>query len=72
MRRIGNGYKGLKHFSMLVINPAPIIENYRQISYAFNEGVKEVTETVMQDARNENHRESPDEIVDSVVSLDGS
>ena len=61
MRRIGNGCEGLKRFLRLMNHPPPVTEkNHRKKSYAFNKGVKEVAETVMQDACNEIRRASPD------------
>ena len=73
MRRIGNGYEGLKRFLVLMNHPPPMTEkNYRKIAYAFNKGVKEVAGTVMQDACIEIRRNSPDEIIDTAVSLDGT
>ena len=61
MRRIGNGCEGLKRFLIFMNHPPPVTEkNYRKKSYAFNKGVKEVAETVMQDACNEIRRASPD------------
>ena len=61
MRRIGNGYEGLKRFLIFMNLLPPVIEkNYRKKSYAFNKGVKEVAETVMQDACTEIRRDSPD------------
>ena len=65
MPRIGNGYEGLKRFLILMNHPP-------SMTYAFNMGVKEVAETVMQNACNEIRRDSPDEIFDSTVSLDGT
>ena len=73
LRRIGNGYEGLKRFLVLMNHPPPMTEkNYRKIAYAFNKGVKEVAGTVMQDACIEIRRNSPDEIIDTAVSLDGT
>ena len=73
MRRIGNGYEGLKRFLVLMNHPPPMTEkNYRKIAYAFNKGVKEVAGTVMQNACIEIRRNSPNEIIDTAVSLDGT
>ena len=37
MRRIGNGYEGLKRFLVLMNHSPPVTEkNYRKISHAFN------------------------------------
>ena len=59
MRRIGNGYEGLKRFLVLMNHPPLMTEkNYRKILSAFNKGVKEVAEIVMQDACNEIRRDS--------------
>ena len=60
MRRIGNGCEGLKRFLIFMNHPPVTEKNYRKKSYAFNKGVKEVAETVMQDAWNEIWRASPD------------
>ena len=61
MQRIGNGYEGLKRFLILMNHPPPCDrEELPKKSHAFNKGLKEVTETVMQDACNEIHRDSPD------------
>ena len=49
MRRIGGGYQSLKKFLMLMDHPPPMTEkNYRNISYSFNQKIKEVAETLMQ------------------------
>ena len=51
MRRIGNGYQGLKRFLNLMNHPHPMTEtNYGKITNCFNKAVKVVAETIMQDA----------------------
>ena len=72
MRRIGNGYQGLKRFLNLMNHPHPMTEtNYGKITNCFNKAVKVVAETIMQDACIEIRGESP-EVVDTGVTNDGT
>ena len=53
MRRVGNGYAGMKRFLVLMNmnHPSPMTEkNYRKLSSVYRNSVKEVAETVMQEA----------------------
>ena len=71
MRRIGNGLQGLKRFLMLTNHPPPMLErSYRKVGVKFNEGVKSVTEDIMQDACQEIRGSS--DFVDTGVSVDGT
>ena len=51
MRRIGSGYAGMKRFLVLMNHPSSMTEqNYRKLSSVYRNSVKEVAETVMQEA----------------------
>ena len=78
MRRIGNGYAGMKRFLFLMNHPSPMTEkNYRKLSSVYRNSVKEVAETVMQEAAleiyNKKHdADYDDNIVDTGISADGT
>ena len=75
MRRIGNGYQGLKKFLMLMNHPPPMTEkNYRKTSSVFNKSVKHVAKMVMHEAAEEIHSSNSfeNDIVDTAVSVDGT
>ena len=51
MRRIGNGCAGMKRFLVLMNQPSPMTgRSYRKLSYVNRNSVKEVAETVIQEA----------------------
>ena len=80
MRRIGNGYVGLKRFLMLMNHPPPMNEkNYRKIGYKFYDGVKDVAECIMKEVCDEIRslstcytEEDASIIMDTGVTLDGT
>ena len=78
MRRIRNGYAGMKRFLVLTNYPSPMTEkNYRKRSSVHRNSVKEVAETVMQEAaleiyNNKHDADCDDNIVDTGISVDGT
>ena len=76
--RIGNGYAGMKRFLFLMNHPSPMTEKYyRKLSSVYRNSVKEVAETVMQEAAleiyNKKHdADCDDNIVDTGISVDGT
>ena len=78
MRRIGNGYAGMKRFLVLMNHPSPMTEeNCRKLPSVYRSSAKEVAETVMQEAAleiyNKNHdADCDDNIVDTGISVDGT
>ena len=59
MRRIGNGYNGMKRILVLINQPPTTEKNYRKQSTVFRNSVKPVAETVMKDAALEIHKQKP-------------
>ena len=78
MRRIGNGFAGMKRFLVLMNHQSPMTEkNYRKLSSVYRNSVKEVAETVMQEAAleiyNKKHdADCDDNIVDTGIYVDGT
>ena len=77
MRRIGNGYTGMKRFLVLMNHPAPMTEkNYRKVNKIYRYSAKEVADKIMKEAALElrSNNNSNDElgIVDTGVSVDGT
>ena len=84
MRRVGGGYQSLKKFLYLMNHPPPMTEkNYRKVTTVFNNKVKEVANTIMNEAAQELHVHEPANnnnavsdvgvaVSDVGVSLDGT
>ena len=78
MRRIGNGYVGMKRFLVLMNHPSPMTEkNFRELSSVYRNSVKEVAGTVMQEAALEiynkkHYADCDDNIFVTDISVDGT
>ena len=73
MRRIGNGYAGMKRLSVLMDHPPPMTKR----SSVYRNSVKEVAETVMQEAALEIYNKKHDgdcdgNVVGTGISVDGT
>ena len=71
MRRIGGGYQSLKKFLMGHLPPMTD-KNYRNISNLFNQKIKEVAETLLQEACKDIRGSLDSEFIDTGVTDDGT